>query len=265
MKYYLTLIISVFSFLALSGQEVSKKEIKYKPINLEEAVIQLTKILPDTTQQKILSMTEDEFLGGSHFGLGMWIRNNWGLWRGGELAKEFNHKGIFHPDDMSGIILKCYYRQLHSQDWELDEQIKFYQNHWKETQEYQYRLENDTAFARQEKIKYESSIRERNEKLKMEFPTGTQVKVWVDHSDFAKRTQIIGEIVGWRVSISKNKSRLGTSRKGPEIEHERLEAKIKVVEFMDIKKKKRIERYNKMTNNELWVSAGSLIKTEKEE
>jgi hypothetical protein len=130
MKYYLTFGILLFSFLALNGQEVSKKEMNYKPVNLEEAVIQLTKILPDTTQQKILSMTEDEFLGGSHFGLGMWIRNNWGLWRGGKLAKEFNNKGIFHPDDMSGIILKCYYRQLHNQDWGLDEQIKLYKDYW---------------------------------------------------------------------------------------------------------------------------------------
>jgi len=261
MKYYLTLTILFFSFLALNGQEVSKAEMKYKPANLEEAVIQLTKILPDTTQQEVLSMTEKEFLGGSHFGLGMWIRNNWGLWRGGELAKEFNTKGIFHPDDMSGIILKCYYRQLHNQDWELDEQIKFYQNYWKETQERQYRLENDTAFARQEKNKYESSIREGNEKLKTEYPIGTRVKVWVDHSDFALRTQIIGEIVDWRVTVSKG-GHLGTSRKGPEIEYERLEAKVRVIEYMNVKKKKRIERYNKMKDNELWVSVGLMSKIE---
>ncbi len=261
MKHYLTLTVLLFSFLALNGQEVSKAEMKYKPANLEEAVIQLTKILPDKTQQEVFSMTEEEFLGGSHFGLGMWIRNNWELWRGGELAKEFNAKGIFHPDDMSGIILKCFYRQLHNQDWELDEQIKFYQKYWREVQEYQYRLENDTVFARQEKNKYESSIRERNEKLKQEFPIGMKVKVWVDHSDFAKRTQIIGEIVDWRTTISKG-GNLGTSRKGPEIENERLEAKVRVIEYMNIKKKKRIERYNKMKNNELWVSVGLMSKIE---
>jgi hypothetical protein len=194
----------------------------------------------------------------------MWIRNNWRLWRGGELANEFIYKGIFHPDDMSGIILKCYYRQLHNQDWELDEQKKFYQNYWQEKLEYQNRLGNDTTFARQEKNKYESSIRARNEKLKGEFPIGTQVKVWVDHSDFAKRTQIIGEIVDWRdwgVKVSKG-GWLGVSRKGPEIENEHLEAKVRVVEFIDIRKKKRIERYNKMTNNELWIGAASMRKIE---
>ena len=257
MKYYLTLIILLFSFLALNGQKVSKEEMKDKPINIEEAVIQLTKILSDTTQQKILSMTEYEFTVNSHFGLGLWIRNNWGLWQGGELAEDFNNKGIFHPDDMSGIILTCYYRQLQNQDWELDEQIKSYQNYWKETQEYLYRLENDAEFARQEKIRFESSIRERNEKLKMEFPIGTQVKVWVDYSNFAKRTQIIGEIVDWRVKVSKI-GRLGVSRKGPKIKDEYLEAKVRVVEFLDIGKKKRIERYNK----KFWVSTDLLKKVE---
>jgi len=130
MKYYLTLTFVFFSFLVLNGQSVSKKEMEYKPINLEDAVFQLTKILHDTTQQKNFSMTEDEFLSGSHFGLGMWIRNNWIRGGDGKLANDFNSKGIFHSDNISGIILTCYYRQLHNQDWELDKQIKLYKDHW---------------------------------------------------------------------------------------------------------------------------------------
>ena len=256
MKHHLILTILFFSFLTLSGQE----EMKNKPTNLKEAVIQLTKTLPDSTQQKVLSMTEDEFLVGSHFGLGMWIRNNWGLWRGGTLAKDFNDKGIFHPDDMSGIILRCYYRELHNQDWELEKQIKFYQDYWKETQEYQYRLENDTAFARQEKNKYESAIRERNEELKLEFPIGTFVKAWVDFSFWGRRSQVIGEIIDWKVVVRKS-GRLMSSN-GPEIESENLKAKIKVTEFTDKSKEKRIVRYNKMTNGELWVEVYLMKKKE---
>ena len=138
MKYYLTLIILFFPFLALNCQNISKEEMKYKPINLEEAVIQLAKILPDTTQQEIISMTEDEFLAGSHFGLGMWIRNNW-IRGGSKLAPDFNSKGIFHSDDMSSIILTCYYRQLHNQDWDLEEQIKLYIDYWGQTEDYENR------------------------------------------------------------------------------------------------------------------------------
>jgi hypothetical protein len=237
---------------------------RYKPINLDEAVFQLTKILPDSTQQQVLSMTEEEFLAGSHFGLGMWIRNNWRLWRGGKLANDFKSKGIFHPDDMSGIILTSYYRQLHNQDWKLDEQISFYQEFWRKQRKHNYRLMNDTAYIRQEVENFEREIRERNEKLKMEFPFGTQVKVWVDYSWLGDRTQVIGEIVDWREVVSKSITTLGTSPKGPKIEFKYLEAKIRIIEFMDIKKKRRVERNNRMTNDELWVTASSMRKIEQE-
>jgi len=261
MKHHLTLIVFLlFSFYSLNGQNISRKELRYKPINLDEAVLQLTKILPDTTQQQVLSMTEEEFLAGTHLGLGMWIRNNWRLWRGGKLANDFKTKGIFHPDDMSGIILTSYYRHLHNQDLKIEEQIDYYREYWKKSHEYRKRLETDTEFARQEKIREENYIRERNEELKSEFPIGSHVKTWVKHSDFAKLTQIIGEIVEWRVAVAKG-GRLG-SPKGPEIEHEYFEAKVKVLEFTDEKKRKRIERYNRMTNNELWVNINSIQKIE---
>ena len=210
--------------------------------------------MPDTTQQRVLLMTEDEFLAISHLSLGMWIRNNWRLWQGGELANFFKSKGVFHPDDMSGIILCSFYRYLHGQDMNVDEQVAHYQEYWRETHEYIYRLENDTAFAMQEKIKHENMVREKNEKLKLEFPIGTQVKAWACYS------QIIGEIVEWRSIISKN-GKLG-SQKGPDIEIEYLEAKVRILEFMDIKKKKRIERCNRMINSELWLNINSIKKIE---
>jgi len=102
MKYNL-LFILFFAFSTAFGQEISEKELNYKPVNLEEAVKQLKIIHYDTTKPQILEMTENEFLGGAHMGLGMWMRNNLGLWK--ELADYFNSVGIFHPDDMSGIIL----------------------------------------------------------------------------------------------------------------------------------------------------------------
>jgi len=135
MKNYLVLIFLLLSFFGLNGQNYSKKELRYKPVNLEEAVLQLTKILPDTTQQKILLMTESEFVTGSHFGLGMWIRNNWIYWGKKQLSKYFESIGIFHADDKSGIILTCYYRQLRNQEWGVEEQVKLYQSYWKAAQE----------------------------------------------------------------------------------------------------------------------------------
>lgn len=57
-------------------------------------------------------ISEEEFTVNTHFGFGMWIRNNWNLWGGSRLSIYFNQKGIHHPDDMSGIILVSYHRHL---------------------------------------------------------------------------------------------------------------------------------------------------------
>ena len=259
MKYYLTFTILLFSFLALNGQSVSREDVIHSPANLEEAVFHLMKIMPDSSQQNILLMSEDDFIAGSHFRLGMWIRNNWRLWRGGQLANDFKSRGIFHPDDMSGIILTSFFRELHGLDWELDEQIKRIQNYWKEAEEYQYRLENDTAFARQEKIIFENSIRQENEELKLEFPIGTYMKVRIDYSECGLHTYIIGEIIDWRVGGVKIIGNLGVTEKGSEIEAEYLEAKIRIVEFMDMEKKERVEgHYTRANNDELWVNVSEI-------
>lgn len=101
------------------------------PKDLEECFTQIDRILPDSIKQARLTQTEDQFSSRMHMGLGLWIRNNWGLWKGSRLSKYFNEKGINHPDDMSGIILDSYYRKKAGKEIKLEEQIIFYQNYWK--------------------------------------------------------------------------------------------------------------------------------------
>jgi hypothetical protein len=64
-----------------------------------------------------------------HFSLGMWMRNNWGLWGNeGALYKELSKMGYSHPDNMSAFILDSYFirkRRLSSSSFN---QIEFY-NH----------------------------------------------------------------------------------------------------------------------------------------
>ncbi len=43
-----------------------------------------------------------------HMGLGMYVRNELGLWRGGPLQDWFRANGVQHPDDMSGLLLEAY-------------------------------------------------------------------------------------------------------------------------------------------------------------
>lgn len=122
--------------------EIFKKNIKadsingiYIPINLEECFIQINTFWTDSLKTEIKNMSEKDFIVKTHFGFGRWIRNNWGLWGGSRLRTYFYELEIHHPDDMSGIILKSYHRYLNGKEIKLDEQIKYYQNYWKEVKD----------------------------------------------------------------------------------------------------------------------------------
>ncbi|HLS30859.1 MAG TPA: DUF6794 domain-containing protein, partial [Flavobacteriaceae bacterium] len=63
--------------------------------------------------KKQLIEAEDSWEFNSHLGgLGMWIRNNWGINGGSRLLKYFNDrdigKGFFGKDLISGIIIEQY-------------------------------------------------------------------------------------------------------------------------------------------------------------
>ena len=194
------LIILLFAFSSTFGQTDSKKE-NYKPVNLEEAVVQLKIIHHDSTKQKILAMPEDEFMAGAHMGLGMWMRNNWGLWKGKELAKYFNSIGIYHPDDMSGIILTSYYRELHGQEWRVDDQVKYYQDYRKKSNEHFQRLETDTAYQKMIQAKQDSLQHAQFLQKKSYLSKGQKVVGYLGYQcrllDLGMKTKIEGTVIEW--------------------------------------------------------------------
>ena len=102
----------------------------YIPKNLEDCFVQINSIWCDSIKIKVKNWSEDEFTGKVHLGFGMWMRNNWRLWGGSRLSKYFNDIGIYHPDDMTGIILDSYHRHLNNKEIKLEEQIKYYQDYW---------------------------------------------------------------------------------------------------------------------------------------
>jgi hypothetical protein len=202
-RFFLFIIVCLLIGPALKGQEYAAKELRYKPVNLQEAVEQLKILHHDSTKQKIRAMTEDEFIGRAHFGLGMWMRNNWGLWKGKELAGYFNSIGIYHADDMSGIILTSYYRELHGQDWKVDAQVKYHQDYWKKSSEHLHKMETDTAYRKKILAQNDSLVLARFEQKKLEWSSGKRVAGYVDQrcgllKDFALRTKIEGTIIEWK-------------------------------------------------------------------
>ena len=130
-KYHILLLALIISF-NLFGQSPTKKELKYIPKDFNESLIQLNKIIPDTTKEWIKTMTENDFIAQTHFSTGMWIRNYWLYNRylfglivtKSDLRKDLTTKRLYSNDDMSGVILRSFYRQLNSIDIDFDQQIK---------------------------------------------------------------------------------------------------------------------------------------------
>ncbi|MEO1054375.1 MAG: DUF6794 domain-containing protein [Bacteroidota bacterium] len=136
-KYILSLLVCLISFHSIAQQKDQKLDSidgVYIPVDLYDCFEQINSFLGDSTKQQVAKLSDEDFAGRSHFGLGLWMRNNWSLWGGSRLSKYFNDLGIHHPDDMSGIILDSYHRQLTGKKIELKKQIKYYQGYWKEAE-----------------------------------------------------------------------------------------------------------------------------------
>lgn len=129
--FFSTLLILLFvSPLAIAQDNKARI---YIPKDLEDCFHTLDSILSDSVKSEIMWMSESEFRGRAHFGIGMWMRNNWGLWSGeSRLSHYFSRLGLWHPDDMSGVILTSYYRYLWGEPIKLRQQIRYYKQYWKE-------------------------------------------------------------------------------------------------------------------------------------
>ncbi len=101
------------------------------PENLEEAILFFEEEWDEDLKEKFESMPEDEAVTESHFGVGRWIRNTW--IHGGRnpvLTSYFDSLGIYHPDDMSSIILTSLHRKLNNKEIDLAGQVQEYKSYW---------------------------------------------------------------------------------------------------------------------------------------
>jgi hypothetical protein len=96
------------------------------PTNLNSCFIELDRLLNDTIKQEIKNTGDSfELVGKYHMGLGRWMRNAWGLWGGSRLQVYFHDRKIFHPDEISSIILESYAKYLNDEVLDSDEVIQF--------------------------------------------------------------------------------------------------------------------------------------------
>jgi len=104
------------------------------PKNLEECFVELEKILSKNDFDYIKNLSKQDVII-LHHTLGRKIRNDWNLWHGGPLKEYFKLLGLEHADDISMLIINCFWNHLHNQPLEISEQIHEYQKYWSELDE----------------------------------------------------------------------------------------------------------------------------------
>lgn len=135
MKIQLTSIF-LFTALLIIFNGCKSYPDNYQPKDLEDAIEFLDYKWNDIDKQKFKETDEESATVMLHFGTGMYLRNNWGLWdSNSQLCKYFKSIGIFHPDDMSSIILTSFHRHLNNKDIDLQGQIKYYKDYWNKGKE----------------------------------------------------------------------------------------------------------------------------------
>lgn len=77
------------------------------PTTMMEAMTELDLAFSEEHKTEFLAAYRAEPIS-FHFGLGLYLRNEWGLWSGSKLARRLKWAGIRHPDDMSGYIMDEY-------------------------------------------------------------------------------------------------------------------------------------------------------------
>ncbi len=73
---------------------------------------------------------EQEFTATRHHGIGRWMRNEWGLWRGSPLQTHLKGLGLTHADDMSSVILTCFIRKKLGIPFDIEGQVAHYKAYW---------------------------------------------------------------------------------------------------------------------------------------
>jgi hypothetical protein len=134
MRLIYLLILLIGTETSFAQTECERYKDKYVPTDLDDALRYLTCVWSDKGKEEFKNKVEKHAVAELHFGTGLQMRNGWGLWEGkNSLTQYFNSKGVFHPDDISSIILTSFHRQLNNKDIGLENQIQLYKDYWEKS------------------------------------------------------------------------------------------------------------------------------------
>lgn len=121
----ITILLISFSFTYSFGQF-------RKPQNIEDAITYFEKKWSKKEKERFRQKGEKEAVVKLHFSTGMWIRNNWiRNDKDTSLVYFFISLGVYHPDDMSSVILRSLHRRLNNKDINMEGQVESIKKYWK--------------------------------------------------------------------------------------------------------------------------------------
>jgi hypothetical protein len=107
--------------------EKTEKTQEFIPQTIEEGI----GIVRLKIEQYAKDHTEEDVCCAAHFSSGMWIRNNWGLWKQDScIYKELVALGLWHADDMSSLIITCAVRDLKGKDRDIPGIVQKFKDYW---------------------------------------------------------------------------------------------------------------------------------------
>jgi len=119
-------VLAASALLAAAGADETAPCV---PDTYEAALDCLDALLSDESKSRIDSMSHGG-LAMTHFGLGLWIRNNWIHGDRAPVAASMREMGFLHPDDMSGVIIEGYWARRNGCTIDMSAYVAFYASFW---------------------------------------------------------------------------------------------------------------------------------------
>jgi len=118
-RFYFLQIILFFCICSFSFAEVEVEKQAKIAEDIKQCFSELDNLLSEDDVEDFKNASSEE-VANYHFTTGRLIRNNCGLLEDTRLRKFFIDNNIARPDDMSMVILKCYYLYLNNKDFDIE-------------------------------------------------------------------------------------------------------------------------------------------------
>lgn len=92
----------------------------YIPKDIDDAINYLNINVDSIQIIEFKKQSEKDAVSSEHFGIGLWMRNNFRLWGKSRLQQFFKPYRIRNADHMSSIILKVWHRSLNNKEYKLN-------------------------------------------------------------------------------------------------------------------------------------------------